>query len=128
MLDTDICIDLLRGIKAVVEKLRTLAPDDCAISAITSFELFAGAAGARDGRREARKIEKLLELIQEMSFDAKAARSAGRLRMQLEKAGNRIGPYDLLIAAHAQTLGLVLVTANRREFGRVHGLQIESWR
>lgn len=114
--------------KTVVEKLETLAPDDCAISAITSFELFAGAAGARDVRRETGKIEKLLEVIQEMSFDANAARSAGQLRMQLEETGSRIGPYDLLIAAHAQTLGLVLVTANKREFGRVNGLQIESWR
>ncbi len=128
LLDTDTCVDLLRGLKAVVGKLEELTPDDCGISAITSFELFAGAARARDPRGETEKIQRLVEVIQELPFDADVARRAGALRSELEEAGTPIGPYDLLIAAHALALDLALISANSREFGRVAGLRFESWR
>jgi tRNA(fMet)-specific endonuclease VapC len=128
LLDTDTCVDLLRNVAPVIEKLRALAPDDCGISAITSFELFAGAVRARDPRREAQKVQRLLDVIEEISFDADAARRAGALRFELEIAGTPLGPYDLLIASHALVLDLRLVTANMREFGRVPGLSLENWR
>jgi tRNA(fMet)-specific endonuclease VapC len=128
LLDTDTCVDLLRGVRAVVVKLGRLTPDDCGISAITSFELFAGAARARDPLREAEKIQKLVDVIQELPFDADAARRAGALRSELEEAGTPIGPYDLLIAAHALALDLALISTNSREFGRVAGLRLEHWR
>lgn len=128
LLDTDTCIDLLRGVRTVVERLKTLAPDDCGISAVTSFELFAGGARARDARSEMEKIQKLIEVIEELPFDAAAARRAGALRSKLEEAGTPIGPYDLLIAAHALALDLALITGNSREFGRVAGLRFETWR
>lgn len=128
LLDTDTCVDALRGLRPVVEKLATLTPDDCAISAITSFELYAGAAKARDPQREAGKVQKLLETVEELSFDGAAARQAGALRSEIEAAGTPIGPYDLLIAAHALAVDLTLVTANRDEFSRVAGLRVENWR
>jgi tRNA(fMet)-specific endonuclease VapC len=128
LLDTDTCVDLLRGARTVVEKLETLTPDDCGISAITSFELFAGAARARDPRRETEKVHKLVDVVEELPFDTDAARRAGALRSELEEAGTPIGPYDLLIAAHALALDLALVTANSGEFGRVAGLRLENWR
>jgi len=128
LLDTDTCVDLLRNVPPVIEKLRTLAPDDCGISAVTSFELFAGAARARDPRRETHKVETLLDVIEEISFDADAARRAGALRFELEIAGTPLGPYDLLIASQALVLDLRLVTANTKEFGRVPGLSLENWR
>jgi len=128
LLDTDTCVDLLRNVSPVIEKLRALAPDDCGISAITSFELFAGAARARDPRREAQKVETLLDVVEEISFDPDAARRAGALRFELETAGTPIGPYDLLIAGHALVLDLTLVTANTEEFGHVPGLLLEKWR
>jgi tRNA(fMet)-specific endonuclease VapC len=128
LLDTDTCVDLLRGARTVVEKLETLTPDDCGISAITSFEIFAGAARARDPRRETEKVHKLVDVVEELPFDTDAARRAGALRSELEEAGTPIGPYDLLIAAHALALDLALVTANSGEFGRVAGLRLENWR
>ncbi len=128
LLDTDTCVDLLRGVRTVVEKLETLTPDDCGISAITSFELFAGAARARDPRRETEKVNKLVDIVEELPFDADAARRASALRLELEEVGTPIGPYDLLIAAHALALELALVTANSGEFGRVAGLRLENWR
>jgi tRNA(fMet)-specific endonuclease VapC len=128
LLDTDTCVDLLRGVRTVVEKLQTLTPDDCGVSAITSFELFAGAARARDPRRETEKVRKLVDVVEELAFDADAARRAGALRLELEEAGTPIGPYDLLIAAHALALKFSLVAANSGEFGRVAGLRVENWR
>jgi tRNA(fMet)-specific endonuclease VapC len=86
------------------------------------------AARARDPRRETEKIQKLVEVIQELPFDADAARRAGALRSELEEAGTPIGPYDLLIAAHALALDLALITSNSREFGRVAALRFETWR
>lgn len=128
LLDTDTCVDLLRGVEPVVARLEMLAPDDCGISAITSFELFAGAAKARDPRRESDKIKRLVAVVKELPFEADAARRAGPLRMQLEKAGNPIGPYDILIAAHALVLEVGLVTTNTHEFRRIPGLRLHSWR
>lgn len=104
-----------------------MMPDDCGISAITSFELFAGAARARGPGREAEKIQKFVEVIEELPFDAEAARRAGALRSELEEVGTPIGPYDLLIAAHALALDLTLITSNSREFSRVAGLDLETW-
>jgi tRNA(fMet)-specific endonuclease VapC len=128
LLDTDTCVDLLRNVPRVVEKLRALAPDDCGISVITSFELFAGVARARDPRREAQKVQALLDVIEELSFKPEVARRAGALRCELETAGTPLGPYDLLIASHALMLDLTLVTANTEEFGHVPGLPLEKWR
>jgi len=128
LLDTDTCVDLLRNVPPVIEKLRILAPDDCGISVVSSFELFAGAARARDPGREAQKVEALLNVIEEISFAADAARRAGALCFELETAGTPLGSYDLLIASQALVLDLTLVTANMREFGRVPGLSLEKWR
>ncbi len=128
LLDTDTCVDLLRGLRSVIGKLEQLAPEDCTISAITTFELFAGAAKARQPRAEMDKIKRLVEVVEVASFDAAAARQAGSLRNRLDKAGTPVGPYDLLIAAHALALDATLVTANIVEFSRVPGLRIESWR
>jgi len=128
LLDTDTCIDLLRGLRSVVSKLEKLSPEDCGISAITTFELFAGAAKARQPSNEIDKIERLVSVLEEISFDREAAQQAGALRYRLDKAGTPLGPYDLLIAAHALALDLTLVIANTVEFGRVAGLRIENWR
>ena len=67
-------------------------------------------------------------MIHELPFDADAARRAGALRLELEEAGTPIGPYDLLIAAHALALDLALISSNSHEFGRVAGLRLTSWR
>ena len=128
LLDTDTCVDVLRGVAAPTQKLASLTPADCGISTVTSFELFAGAAKSRNPRGEATKVEKLLEAIEELPFDWDIARRAGKLRAELERAGRPLGPYDLLIAAHALVLDLTLVSANRAEFAQVPNLSLENWR
>ena len=73
------------------------------------------------------KIEQLRRLIPAQPLDLDVAKHYGRLRADLEKKGVPIGAYDLLIAAHALTLGLTLVTNNLREFARVEGLRLDNW-
>lgn len=60
-------------------------------------------------------------------FDAPAAGYFGQIRAELARDGKSIGPYDMMIAGHARSLGLVLVTNNVREFRRVSGLRVENW-
>ena len=127
LLDTDICIFLLRGVPGVRNRLSREAPEDCVISSVTVFELFAGAQKSSSPAREWARIERLLAVTKAPPFDGDAARQAGRIRVQLEKQGNSIGPYDLLIAGHALALDLTLATGNTREFSRVAGLRVEDW-
>jgi tRNA(fMet)-specific endonuclease VapC len=61
------------------------------------------------------------------SFDVEAAVQFGQLRAELYGMGKPIGPYDMMIAGHARSLGLILVTNNENEFERVPGLRLENW-
>jgi tRNA(fMet)-specific endonuclease VapC len=128
LLDTDTCIDVLRSVAAVVEKLEELSPDDCAVSSISAFELYAGVYLTRHSEREKRKVDKLLNLVTVVAFDRLAAQEAARLRSELGSTDMPIGPYDLLIAAQALRSKCTLVTANVREFSRIESLKLESWR
>ena len=128
LLDTDTCIDVLRGVAAVVERLEKLSPDDCVVSSISAFELYAGIYLTRHSDREKRKVDKLLNLLTVVAFDRLTAEEAARLRFELAGKGTRIGPFDLLIAAQALRSKCTLVTANLGEFSRIESLKLESWR
>lgn len=97
------------------------------MSSVTVFELFAGAAKSRQPDREASRLEQFLGVIAELTFDGAAARRAGWIRAQLERHGQTIGPFDLLIAGQALAVGRALVTRNHREFSQVPGLLLEDW-
>jgi tRNA(fMet)-specific endonuclease VapC len=127
LLDTDTCISILRGVKAVIARLQKESPDDCRVSAISAYELFAGAEKSRSSDTERMKVQRFLEVVEILSFDREPARQAGIVRARLEAIGTPIGPYDLLIAGHALSQDLILVTRNTREFQRVEGLQVETW-
>jgi len=126
LLDTDTCIDVLRGVKRVAQKLEQLSPDDCCVSVISAFELYAGVYFTRHPEREKRKVDKLLYLLSVIPFDQVAAEEAARLRNELQHTGAPIG--DLLIAAQAVCSKYTLVSANIREFSRIESLNLESWR
>lgn len=128
LLDANTCIDLMRGNDRVTDRLRGLAPADCAISTVTSFELFTGVAKCSDPDRERAKVALLLRTIVESPFDDAAARTAAEIRGALETTGQTIGPYDLLLAGHAASRGLTLVTSNVGEFSRAPRLAVENWR
>ncbi len=98
------------------------------IPSIVLFELWYGAAKSARVERNLADIAAFLSLdVMPWPFDADDAREAGEIRAALERAGTPIGAYDILIAAQTRRRGAALVTANRREFDRVPGLQVEDW-
>ena len=127
LLDTNVCIRLMRGDDAVRENLRQATPDDCAISMITVFELFAGVERCADPEKESIKVKRLLSAFHLLPFDWDSALRTATIRWQLEKSGQPIGPYDLQLAGQALALELTLITHNTREFSRVSGLSYEDW-
>lgn len=100
---------------------------DCAVSMVTVYELICGVEKAQSPAKEREKVERFISAIIELPFDRAAAETAARIRMELERQGTPIGPYDLLIAGQALADNLILVTNNTREFQRISGLKLESW-
>ena len=128
LLDTDVCIDLIRHQPAaLLRKLDHLQPGDAGVSAITASELEFGAARSAEPKRNRQALIKLFSALVVLPFDQAAAQSYGDLRSVLEAGGTPIGPLDTLIAAHARALGLILITRNLREFKRVPGLRVDTW-
>jgi tRNA(fMet)-specific endonuclease VapC len=99
-----------------------------AISSIVLFELRYGAAKSARPERNAQRIaDFLLGPIEVLPFEPADAEEAGEIRAALERAGTPVGPYDVLVAAHARRRDALLVTANEREFARVPRLKFEDW-
>jgi tRNA(fMet)-specific endonuclease VapC len=126
--DTNVCVDTLRGHPRVCARLAATSPADCAVSSITSYELMTGACRSAQPEREKKKVQQFLAAIHVLPFDRAAGDEAARLRHELESAGTKIGPYDVLLAGHALASSLTLITANTREFARIAGLRLEDWR
>lgn len=128
MMDTDTCIYLRkRRPPEVEEKFRQLKRGEVVMSMITYGELYNGASKSREAEAALYNLERLSESlpVQPMSIDV--ASCYGEIRSTLEKQGNIIGGNDLWIAAHALSLGLIIITNNTAEFSRVPDLQIENW-
>ena|ERR1035437_9628 len=128
LFDTDACVYLIRGKTAVVAGHMSQHPHgSLAISTITLSELRLGVAKSSDPTREVAVLARFLTPFIILPYDNRAAVSYGPLRAHLESAGTSIGPLDTLIAAHALSLNLTLITNNQREFRRVPGLKVENW-
>lgn len=128
LLDTDICIELLRGrAAAVYRKLRRQPLDSVGLSAITWAELQYGAARSARPNYHQELLTQFCAPLALLPFDTDAAMTYGRVRAELAAAGTPIGPLDMLIAAHALARDAILITNNEREFGRVAGLKVENW-
>ena len=128
MLDTDICIYIIkRKPLHVLERLESIQPDQLSMSAITFAELMNGAKKSQRVEANVSRLNALGEILEICSFDQQAAVAYGDVRSSLEKRGEVIGPYDLLIAAHALSLDRTLITNNEREFKRVEGLEVDNW-
>ena len=128
LLDTDICIYLIRGKDPVLKlKIYEKKVGCCAISAITLAELSYGVE--KSSRLEQNKLALGLFLtpFELLPFSTAAAFTYGLIRQQLEQQGEIIGGYDMLIAAHSLAERLTLVTNNVAEFSRVDGLVVENW-
>ena len=113
--------------EAVMDRLRKYDPDELCISVITLAELEYGVFNSSNPDRNQLALTLFLAGIEIVPFDDDAAIEYGRIRTDLKRRGTPIGANDLLIAAHAKSRGLVLVTNNTREFERVEGLDLEDW-
>jgi tRNA(fMet)-specific endonuclease VapC len=128
MLDTNICIDIIRERpQPVLDRFKTYAVGDIGISVMTLAELEYGVSASRRPAKNREALDQFILPLEVLAFDRPATAAYGRLRAVLEKKGQMIGSLDLLIAAHAVSLDVRLVTHNAREFGRVPGLKIEDW-
>ena len=127
LLDTNTCIAAMRGKDSVCGRLASLAPDDCGISVVSYYELLAGVERCRNPATELKKVDFFAAPLRVLPFDLPSAAISARIRWALEKRGEIIGPYDLLLAGQAVALDVTLVTRNLREFQRVSGLRVENW-
>lgn len=128
MLDTNICIYIikkkpesaLRNLKANIEK-------GLAISAITLAELFHGVEKSAYPEKNMLALKQFLSIMDILTFDDMAAAEYGKICANLQRQGTPVGVMDMLIAAHAKSKDLIIVTNNIREFEQVEGLEIENW-
>ncbi|MGA2222941.1 MAG: type II toxin-antitoxin system VapC family toxin [Syntrophobacteraceae bacterium] len=128
MLDTNICIYIIKSRPTkVVRKVRDFSPSDLVVSAITVCELEYGASKSSNPEKNRQSLIKFLAPFEICPFNEQAASHYGDIRAHLEKGGKPIRAMDLLIAAHARSLSLTLVTNNIKEFDRVPGLRTENW-
>ncbi len=127
MLDTNLCIRVLRDRPQGVKDRFNLNADALCISTIILTELLHGAAKSARPEHNRNEVERFAAKLDVLTFDAAAADHAADIRAVLEQSGNMIGGYDLLIAGHARSRGLVVITGNLAEFRRVDGLRSEDW-
>jgi tRNA(fMet)-specific endonuclease VapC len=128
MLDTDISSYIMkRSHEQVLRRLRAVPVGDVSISAITQSELMYGVEVSPRRDQDRLAVEAYVRHVEVLSYPDEAASHYGAIRAALKAAGSLIGANDLLIAAHARSAGLTLVTNNTREFGRVAGLKLENW-
>jgi len=128
MLDTNICIYLIKEQPAsVLDRFAAHPVGDIGMSVVTLAELEYGISKSGRPARNRAALEDFVSPLEVASFDRPATVAYGRLRTVLEKKGQPIGSMDLLIAAHAISLDVRLITHNVKEFGRVPGLRMEDW-
>ena len=127
MLDTNILIYTIKNRPRKVRESFKKYADYLAMSSVTMGELIYGAEKSAQITRNLADIEALAARMEVLPFDSQAAVHFGQVRAELARAGKLIGPYDLMIAGHARSQGLILVTNNLREFKRVRGLRVENW-
>ena len=128
VLDSDVCIWLLRGRAPAVEtRLRTLPLNAVATTTVTAGELRYGALRSKHARANLARVEAFLAPVRLLSFDNRAACHFADIKGHLAAAGALIGPMDLLIAATTRAHDATLVTGNTREFSRVPDLPVEDW-
>jgi len=128
MLDTDICSYVMkRSNDLLLKRLQRVPVSDVCVSVITKSELLYGVEVSPRRRQDETALNAFLNYVEVLDFPDQASSHYAQIRAHLKKVGTMIGGDDLLIAAHARSLGLTLVTHNTREFGRVPRLAAEDW-
>lgn len=128
LLDTNICIYIIKQQPVtVLNHFLEYQIGDIGISSITLSELRYGVAKSAHREKNAKALDEFVIPLEVVSYDESAAHAYGNIRATLEKAGTPIGSMDMLIAAHAVSLGIPLITNNTHEFQRVPSLKIIDW-
>ena len=130
LLDTDTCIFAINrspGYERLLARMDGLLYGQVLISVVTLCELEAGIAKSTRRDHNRRRVEHFIARLEVTSLDEPAAKRYGDVRAFLERRGKQIGPMDTLIAAHALSLGAVLVSNNTKEFSRVPSLRLQNW-
>ncbi|CAM4483166.1 MAG: tRNA(fMet)-specific endonuclease VapC [Legionella sp.] len=126
MLDTNIVSHFIKGDHHVRNKVISVPMSELAISVITEGELLFGLAKRPDAKKLSIVVHEFLIRVDVLPWDSAVAACYGTLRADLQRKGRILGNLDLLIAAHALSLGIVLIT-NDRAFSQIDGLKIEDW-
>ena len=128
MLDSDICIEVMRGrALAIRNRLERAGRESVAVSSIVAAELWTGVSKSLYTEQSRDAVRAFLAFVIVLDWPAEAAMIYGEIRARLERSGRSIGAMDLLIAAHAVQEKATLVTRNQSEFRRVSGLKVVNW-
>ena len=130
MLDTNMCIYIIKKkTDSVLKKIKQKRNKGLFISSITLAELEFGNENANNLYKEKNRVAlmEFLTIIGIKHFEENAAKEFGIIKKDLKDRNCLIGPYDMLIGAHAKSLGMILVTNNTNEFERIKDLKIENW-
>ncbi|MBU2841506.1 type II toxin-antitoxin system tRNA(fMet)-specific endonuclease VapC [Acidithiobacillus thiooxidans] len=127
LLDTNICIFTIKRKPPEIQMQFHQHQGQMAISTVTLMELIYGAEKSQSPERNLSEIEGFAARLEVLEYGMEAARHTGQLRAELARIGQPIGPYDQMIAGHARSTGLIVVTNNLREFERVPGLRVVDW-
>ncbi len=111
----------------VIQKFREIGVGNIGISSITVSELQYGACKSKQIKKNLKRLDEFLSPFEVLAYDGNASNYYGKIRSDLEKQGNVIGPLDMLIAAHALSENSTLITNNEKKFNRVTSLKIENW-
>jgi len=127
VLDTNTLIYFFKGIGNVARRLFSQSPQEIAIPSIVVFELEVGIAKSVAPRKRTDQLNALLSTVRVLPFGVAEAKRAASLRVQLEKQGIPIGPFDLLICGTVLAHHATLVTHNTKEFRRIKNMPLEDW-
>jgi tRNA(fMet)-specific endonuclease VapC len=127
MLDTNICIYVIKNRPPRLRDRFSDFADQLCISIITLAELIYGAEKSARPHENLTVVEQFCARLEVLPFAERAATHYGQLWAELERTGQRIGVHDMMIGAHARSEGLTVVTNNLREFRRMPGLRLENW-
>ncbi len=127
MLDTNICIAIMKGHPAIRSKISSIDPPKIGTSSIVLGELSYGVWKSQQRERNKLALADFCSICNIWDWPVQAADTYGEIRTFLEQQGRIIGANDLLIAAHAKYLNVILITNNTREFKRIPDLKIEDW-
>ncbi len=128
LIDTNICIYIMNDHPPeVIQKFREIGVGNIYISSITVSELQYGACKSKHIKKNIKRLEEFLRPFVILAYDETASNYYGKIRSHIEKQGNVIGPLDMLIAAHALSENLTLITNNEKEFKRIRLLKVENW-